>query len=63
VKVGCPALLILFYVAVLRLRKAECSGPFTAMFAICGMWASALSRSMSSASLRSPRPSLTSLKI
>jgi hypothetical protein len=40
---ACPALLILFYVAVLRLRKAERSGPSTAIFAICGMWLLALS--------------------
>jgi hypothetical protein len=40
---ACPALLILFYVAVLRLRKAERSGPSTAIFAICGMWLLAIS--------------------
>src|SRR5437667_8459460 len=40
---ACPALLILFYVAVLRLRKAERSGPSTAIFAVCGMWLLALS--------------------
>ena len=40
---ACPALLILFYAAVLRLRKAERSGPSTAIFAICGIWVLALS--------------------
>ena len=40
---ACPALLILFYVAVLRLRKAERSGPSTAIFAVCGMWLLAIS--------------------
>ena len=43
VTVACPALLILFYVAVLGLRKAERSGPSTAIFAVCGMWLLALS--------------------
>src|SRR5437588_6968755 len=36
--VVCPALLILFYVIVLRLRKAQRSGPSTAICALCGMW-------------------------
>ena len=40
---ACPALLILFYMAVLRLRKTERSGPSTATFAICGVWMLALS--------------------
>ena len=40
---ACPALLILFYMVVLRLRKTERSGPSTATFAICGMWILALS--------------------
>ncbi len=43
VTVACPALLIVFYVVVLRLRKAERSGPSTAIFAVCGMWVLALS--------------------
>ncbi len=37
-----PAVLILFYLAVLRLRKADRSGPSTAIFAICGMWVFAI---------------------
>jgi len=43
VTVACPALLIVFYAVVLWLRKAERSGPSTAIFAICGMWVLALS--------------------
>jgi hypothetical protein len=39
----CPVVLIVFYAIVLRLRKAERSGPSTAIFAICGMWVLALS--------------------
>jgi hypothetical protein len=42
VTIACPAVLILFYVAVLRLRRAERSGPSTAIFAIPGMWVLAL---------------------
>jgi hypothetical protein len=41
--VACPATLIFFYVVMLRLRKAERSGPSTAIFAIPGMWVLALS--------------------
>jgi hypothetical protein len=36
--IACPVVLILFYVAMLRARRAERSGPSTAIFAICGMW-------------------------
>jgi hypothetical protein len=36
VTVLCPIVLILFYAAVLRLRRAERSGPSTAIFAIIG---------------------------
>jgi hypothetical protein len=43
VTLACPALLILFYMAVLRLRKTERTGPSTATFAIFGMWILALS--------------------
>lgn len=43
VTAACPIVLILFYVAVLRLRKGERSGPSTAIFAICGIWVLALS--------------------
>ncbi len=43
VTVACPVVLILFYVAVLRIRKGDPSGPSTAIFAIFGMWILALS--------------------
>ena len=39
----CPIVLILFYVAVLRLRKGLGLGPSTAIFAMCGIWILALS--------------------
>jgi hypothetical protein len=39
---ACSTLLILFYIFVLRLRKAERSGPSTAIFALCGIWILAL---------------------
>ena len=35
---ACPAALILFYVAVLRRRRTEGSGPSTAIFALIGIW-------------------------
>jgi hypothetical protein len=38
----CPIVLILFYVAVLRLRKGDRSGPSTAIFAMFGTWVLAL---------------------
>jgi hypothetical protein len=41
--IACPVVLILFYAAMLRARRAERSGPSTAIFAICGMWILALS--------------------
>jgi hypothetical protein len=53
VTIVCPAALILFYFGVLRLRKGEPSGPSTAIFAICGMWASALSFTMLAQTVRS----------
>jgi hypothetical protein len=37
VTIACPIVLMLFYAVVLRLRKAEQSGPSTATFAIGGM--------------------------
>jgi hypothetical protein len=40
--IACPVVLILFYAAMLRARRAERSGPSTAIFAICGMWILAL---------------------
>jgi hypothetical protein len=43
VTVACPIVLILFYVAALRLRKRGRSGPATAIFAIFGTWILALS--------------------
>jgi hypothetical protein len=42
VTVACPIVLTLFYAAMLRLRRAERSGPSTAIFAMCGMWILAL---------------------
>src|SRR6266571_7823084 len=42
VTAACPIVLILFYGAVLRLRKGERSGPSTAIFAVCGIWVLAL---------------------
>jgi hypothetical protein len=54
VTIACPVLLILFYVTVLRLRKAERSGPSTAIFAICGMWVLALSFTLLAQEVRAP---------
>ena len=42
VTIVCPIVLLLFYFAVLRVRRGERSGPSTAIFAICGMWVLAL---------------------
>ncbi|MGA7186992.1 MAG: hypothetical protein WBY66_00700, partial [Candidatus Acidiferrales bacterium] len=52
VTIACPALLMLFYLAVLRLRKVERSGPSSAIFAICGMWVLALSFTMLAQTVR-----------
>lgn len=38
VTIACPAALILFYAVMLRARRAERSGPSTAVFVIVGMW-------------------------
>jgi hypothetical protein len=38
VTITCPAMLIVFYTLLLRLRRSESGGPSTAVFAICGMW-------------------------
>jgi hypothetical protein len=38
VTIASPVVLILFYAAVLRLRRGQPSGPSTAIFAMCGMW-------------------------
>jgi hypothetical protein len=54
VTAACPIVLILFYLAVLRLRKGEHSGPSTAVFAICGMWVLALSFTMLAQEIRAP---------
>jgi hypothetical protein len=54
VTIACPALLILFYLAVLRLRKRARSGPSTAIFAICGMWVLALSFTLLAQEVRAP---------
>ena len=53
VTVACPLVLIVFYVAVMRLRRAERPGPSTAIFAICGMWVLALSFTMLAQEIRS----------
>jgi hypothetical protein len=42
VTVACPAVLLLFYTVLIRIRRAERTGPSTAIFAICGMWILAL---------------------
>jgi hypothetical protein len=52
VTAACPIVLILFYVAALRLRKGEPSGPSTAVFAILGMWVLALSFTMLAQTVR-----------
>jgi hypothetical protein len=36
--VACPIVLIVFYTAMLRLRRADRSGPSTAIFALLGIW-------------------------
>jgi hypothetical protein len=54
VTILCPIVLILFYVAVLRLRKADPAGPSTAIFAICGMWVLALSFVLLAQEIRAP---------
>jgi hypothetical protein len=38
VTIACPTLLILFYAAVLHIRKLKRFGPSTAIFALCGTW-------------------------
>ncbi len=43
VTIACPIALVLFYIVLLRLRKAEQVGPSTAIFATFGMWVLALS--------------------
>lgn len=42
VTVLCPVALGLFYALMLRLRKADRSGPSTAIFSVCGMWVLAI---------------------
>ena len=53
VTIACPIVLILFYTAVLRLRKAERSGPSTAFFAIFGMWILAIPFTLLAQTVRS----------
>jgi hypothetical protein len=38
VTIACPTLLVLFYAAVLHIRKLKRFGPSTAIFALCGTW-------------------------
>jgi hypothetical protein len=38
VTVACPFVLLLFYAILIRIRRAERTGPSTAIFAIFGMW-------------------------
>ncbi len=52
VTAACPIVLILFYIAALRRRKEGRSGPSTAIFAVCGMWISALSFAMLAQTVR-----------
>jgi hypothetical protein len=54
VTIMCPIALLLFYLAVLRLRKEETSGPSTAFFAIFGMWVLALSFTLLAQEVRAP---------
>jgi hypothetical protein len=54
VTIACPIVLILFYAAVLRIRKAERSGPSTAIFAVCGMWVLALLATLLAQEIRAP---------
>lgn len=43
VTIACPVVVILFYLLLMRIRKAKREGPSTAFFALCGMWILALS--------------------
>ena len=54
VTVACPIVLILFYVAALRLRKRGRSGPASAIFAIFGTWILALSFTLLAQEGRAP---------
>jgi hypothetical protein len=38
ITLACPTALIVFYALVLRCRRAERSGPSTAMFSLIGVW-------------------------
>jgi len=53
VTIVCPIMLILFYATVFRLRKAQHSGPSTAIFAICGMWVLAIPFTLLAQAVRS----------
>jgi hypothetical protein len=59
VTVVCPAVLILLYLALIRIRRAERSGPSTAIFAICGMWVLALWFTLWAQEVRAPGPAYT----
>jgi apolipoprotein N-acyltransferase len=52
---ACPALLILYYMILWRLRKPERLGPSIAIFATCGMWVFALSFTLLAQWIRSER--------
>jgi hypothetical protein len=50
---ACPALLVLFYIILRRLRKPERLGPSVAILTICGMWVLALSFTLMAQWIRS----------
>jgi hypothetical protein len=53
VTIACPAVLLLFYAVLIRIRRAERTGLSTAIFAICGIWMLALSFTMLAQWIRS----------
>src|SRR5438309_8661374 len=53
VTIACPIVLILFYSLLLRIRKGDRTGPYTAIFTILGMWVLALSFTMLAQEIRS----------
>jgi hypothetical protein len=50
---ACPALLVLFYLILRRLKKPERLGPSIAIFALCGIWVFALSFTLMAQWIRS----------
>jgi hypothetical protein len=52
VTIACPTFLILFYAAMLHVRKLKRSGPSTAIFAVGGIWIMALSFTMLAQTIR-----------